>query len=88
MSQFTMLQADSHNVYRKYCPLNVIFIDGWARGLKPEQTIREASNAGYARCVVEPLIAKEWARLEEEFLRFEATNCVVPYTCIYELQQF
>lgn len=99
MGQFTMLQADSRNVYRMHTPLKIILQDGHMRGFKPQQTLREASNAGFARCVVEPLLIKEWDRLDKELADFEATNCttqppvtdlikLVPYTCIDELQQF
>lgn len=59
-------------VYRRHTPLHQILCDGWMRDFHPEQTVLEASNAGYARCVVEPMIAKEWARLDKELATWES----------------
>jgi hypothetical protein len=72
MTKFTMLQADAHNVYKRGTPLHVIIWDGWARGFDPEQTLREASNAGYAMCIAEPEMKKAWVRMEIELLTREA----------------
>lgn len=96
MTQFTNLQADSHNVYRMHTPLSIIIQDGWMRGFEPQQTLQEASNAGFARCVVKPMIAKEWERMDKELADYEANKCTTvpadmtmwPYTNINELQQF
>lgn len=54
------------NVYVMHTTLKHIIADGFWMGFHPEQTIREASNAGYARCVVEPRLYKDWERLNDE----------------------
>ncbi|MNF46484.1 hypothetical protein D3C85_493350 [compost metagenome] len=72
MILFTMLQADAHNVYKRGTPLHVIICDGWARGCDPEQTLREASNAGYAQCIVEPEMKMAWTRMEAELNKLES----------------
>jgi len=59
----TKLHADAYNVYKRHTPLHIIIEDGWSRGFDVEQTIQEASNAGYANCVVNPIICKIWADL-------------------------
>lgn len=71
MIHFTMLQADAHNVYKPFTPLHAIICDGWSRGFKPEQTLREASNAGYAMCIVEPELKQAWARMDEGLAALE-----------------
>ena len=62
----------STNVYRQHTPLHQILCDGWMRGFHFEQTLNEASNAGYARCVVEPMLDKEWVRLDAELATWES----------------
>ena len=72
MILFTMLQADAHNVYKPHTPLHEIICDGWARGFDPEQTLREASNAGFANCIVEPELKMAWARMDAGLAEAEA----------------
>lgn len=72
MILFTMLQADAHNVYKEGTPLHEIICDGWARGFRPEQTLREASNAGFANCIVEPELKTAWARMDAGLAEAEA----------------
>lgn len=62
-----MAVSPYRNVYKRHTRLLTILDVGWAMGLLPEQTLREASNAGYARCVVEPALHREWARLDAEY---------------------
>ncbi len=57
----------SKNVYKRHTTLQQIIEDGWYQGFNPEQTIREASNAGYARCVTESRISPIWERMDIEF---------------------
>lgn len=59
--------ALSKNVYRRHVTLQQIIEDGWSQGFMPEQTIREASNAGYARCVTEARIMDTWRRMDEDY---------------------
>lgn len=68
------LNSISFNVYVRNVSLRLILIDGWAMGFLPEQTIREASNAGYSRCVVEPIIASVWAYMDAEVHRVELSR--------------
>lgn len=46
------------NVYVRNTKLKTILLDGWSRGFEPAQTLREAMMAGYAMCVVVPLITR------------------------------
>ena len=59
------------NVYRRHTKLQYILEDGWSRGFEPEQTLQEASAAGYARCVVKPLLQITWDRLDAEFQEYQ-----------------
>ena len=61
---------ESPNVYNRHTKLNIILLGGWSRGFQPEQTLREASAAGYARCVVEPRLKAYWGRLDAEVNAF------------------
>ena len=58
------------NLYNRHTKLKTILLDGWGRGLQPEQTLREASAAGYALCVVEPRLNAYWGRLDAEVNAF------------------
>lgn len=60
----------SPNVYKRHTKLNSILLDGWSMGFQPEQTLREASAAGYALCVVEPQLNAYWGRLDAEVNAF------------------
>lgn len=55
----------SFNVYKRHVPLSTIITDSWACSLTREQAVLEASNAGYARCVVEPMIDGAWGHLDD-----------------------
>lgn len=63
----------NRNVYVRGTPLKQILFDGWSRGFDPEQTLKEASAAGYSMCVVKPLIVPTWARFDAEMWAYLAT---------------
>jgi len=65
-----MTTEGSPNVYKRHTKLRMILLDGWSRGFRPEQTIRAASAAGYAMCVVEPALTAYWGRLDAEVTSF------------------
>lgn len=69
------------NVYRRYTKLQYILEDGWSRGFEPEQTLQEASAAGYARCVVEPILQPTWDRLDAEFQAYQFSGFPDDYLC-------
>lgn len=72
MSQF-------NNVYRRHTPLVAIAQDGWSREFSKSQTIREASNAGYANCIAVAVIDRVWNHWDsflKTHLEWEAANQV------------
>lgn len=63
---------NNNNPFRRNTSLDQIIQDGWMRGLHPEQTIQEASAAGYSMVIVRPMIDREWMRMNDEYEAFFA----------------
>lgn len=60
--------------FHRGVPLHSILVDGWSRGLHPEQVQHECIQMGYALCVAEPERLKVWARLDHELAEYEKTQ--------------
>lgn len=52
------------NAWKPGTKMQAIIDDGWSRGFRPEQTLRECSAAGYSFCIAEPAINARWSSLD------------------------
>lgn len=64
------------NVYRRHTTLRQILWDSWARNLSWEQTASEASAAGFANCVVWPVLPRYWCLFDQQWKDY--LNSVMP----------